>query len=163
MGFGSNQGDKADYLRQALHRLQADPGNRDFRCSGLWETPPWGTTGQDTYLNAVVGFWTEHGPLELLHRLQAIEQALGRERPYRWAPRTVDLDLLLYGQQTVQLPELTVPHPLMTERLFVLVPLAEIAPELVLPGGTRLEERIRVLQEEDAAGFAAMKRTAEEW
>ena len=163
VGFGSNQGDKAGFLRAALQKLKVDGKNRGFLCSSLWETPPWGTTGQEAYLNAVVRFQTDYEPPALLRRMQAIELELGRERPYRWAPRTIDLDLLLYGKQTIQTPELTVPHPLMTERLFVLLPLAEIAPELVLPDGTPLHARIAELQAREAESFAAMFRTGEKW
>ncbi len=163
VGFGSNEGDRAAFLRTALQRLQADAENSGFVCSSLWETPPWGTTGQEPYLNAVVRFRTEYEPLALLRRMQAVELELKRKRPYRWAPRTVDLDLLLYGQQRIQTPELTVPHPLMRERLFVLIPLAEIAPELQLPDGTPVADQIAALKGREPEVFAAMAKTGEKW
>ena len=163
VGFGSNQGDKAGFLREALQRLKNDPKNRDFVCSSLWETLPWGTSGQDMFLNGAARFLTDYEPLALLRRMQEIEHSLGRVRPYRWAPRTVDLDLLLYGEQIIRSPELTVPHPLMMERLFVLVPLAEIAPELILPDGTPVAEPIAELKAREPEAFAAMAKTGEKW
>jgi 2-amino-4-hydroxy-6-hydroxymethyldihydropteridine diphosphokinase len=106
------------------------PGTRLLRVSSLYRSAPVDAGGPD-YLNAVAELDTTLAPLELLHALQRIEQAAGRERPYRNAPRTLDLDLLLYGTLRLDSAELTVPHPRMGERAFVLLPLAELAPPLV--------------------------------
>jgi 2-amino-4-hydroxy-6-hydroxymethyldihydropteridine diphosphokinase len=101
-----------------------------LRCSSLYRTDPVEATGPD-FINAVVAINTRLTALELLGQLQLLEQNAGRQRPYRNAPRTLDLDLLLYGDSCINSPELVVPHPRMFERAFVLVPLAEIAPQRV--------------------------------
>ena len=106
--------------------------------SPLYRSAPGGRPGPD-FVNAVAELRTELAPRELARALQAIEQAHGRERPYRHAPRTLDLDLLLYGQRVVDEPGLTVPHPRLHERAFVLLPLADLAPELVHPRLGRLD------------------------
>ncbi len=105
-----------------------------MRVSSLYETAAVGVTDQADFLNAVAEAATSLSAAALLSALLNIENLLGRTRTYRWGPRVIDLDLLLYGEQQIALPELTVPHPRLRERAFVLVPLAEIAPELTLPG-----------------------------
>ena len=132
MALGANLGDAAQALRDALHRLDHTPGIRLLKASSLYRTAPIESSGPD-YLNAVAEVSTTLTAPALLAALQAIELAHGRERPYRNAPRTLDLDLLLYGDARIESPHLTVPHPRMWERAFVLVPLAEIAPDLVSP------------------------------
>ena len=129
VALGANLGDAAQTLRDALTRLDHTPGVRLLKASSLYRTAPIDSSGPD-YLNAVAEVSTTLTSAALLAALQAIEQAHGRERPYRNAPRTLDLDLLLYGEERIDSPELTVPHPRMWERAFVLVPLAEIAPEM---------------------------------
>ncbi len=136
VAIGANLGDAQAAVRQAIYALDQLPQTRVAQTSSLYRTAPVvsGETAQDAgpdYINAVVALDTRLPALELLAQLQALEQAAGRERPYRDAPRTLDLDLLLYGQSHIDLPQLTVPHPRMGQRAFVLVPLAEIAPELV--------------------------------
>jgi len=133
VALGANLGDAAAALRGALEALNATPGVRVVRASSLYRTAPIESSGPD-YLNAVAEVATTRHAPALLDALQGIEQAAGRERPYRNAPRTLDLDLLLYGGARIASPRLTVPHPRMHERAFVLVPLAEIAPELVPSG-----------------------------
>ncbi len=138
VGIGANLGDAQAAVRQALHALDQLPQTRVVQTSSLYRTAPVVSSqaGQDAgpdYINAVVALDTRLPALELLAQLQALEQAAGRERSYRDAPRTLDLDLLLYGQSRINLPQLTVPHPRMGQRAFVLVPLAEIAPGLVTP------------------------------
>ncbi len=140
VGLGSNLGDRADFLRQAVQKIQTLSEGGTVRCSSIWETEPWGTTGQERYLNAVAVFSTRQDPETLLRSLQHIEQDLGRQRPYHWAPRTIDLDLLLYGKRVIQLPHLTVPHPFVKQRLFVLLPLDERTPQLQFPDGENLQE-----------------------
>jgi len=117
-------------LRKALNVLGNTPCIRLVKASSLYQTAPIDSSGPD-YLNAVAEVSTTLTAPGLLRALQAIENAAGRERPYRNAPRTLDLDLLLYGSARIDSPELTVPHPRMWERAFVLVPLAEMAPDLV--------------------------------
>ena len=127
IGLGANLGDARAALRSAVQAMAALPGTRLLRVSSLYRSAPVDAGGPD-YLNAVAELDTTLAPLELLHALQRIEQAAGRERPYRNAPRTLDLDLLLFGDARIESPKLTVPHPRMGARAFVLVPLSEIAP-----------------------------------
>jgi 2-amino-4-hydroxy-6-hydroxymethyldihydropteridine diphosphokinase len=130
VALGANLGDAAQALRDALTALGDTPGVRLVRASGLYRTAPIQSTGPD-YVNAVAEVSTTLTAPALLDALQTIENGAGRERPYRNAPRTLDLDLLLFGEAHVDSPRLTVPHPRMGRRAFVLVPLAEIAPSLV--------------------------------
>jgi 2-amino-4-hydroxy-6-hydroxymethyldihydropteridine diphosphokinase len=131
IALGSNLGDRAANLRQALDRLGAVLEIE--RVSSLYETDPVGYADQPPFLNAVALGRTTRPPLDLLHALQRIESDLGRTRPFADAPRTLDLDLLLYDDTLLDTPELILPHPRMHERFFVLVPLAEIAPDLRHP------------------------------
>lgn len=131
VALGANLGDAAQALRDAFAALNATAGVRVVRASSLYRTAPIESSGPD-YLNAVAQVSTTLTAPALLDALQAIEQTAGRERPYRNAPRTLDLDLLLYGDARIDSARLTVPHPRMWERAFVLVPLREIAPGLVL-------------------------------
>ena len=132
LGLGGNLGDREANLRRAVECLRQTPGVRAVRCSGFYETEPMGPP-QPAYLNAAAAVDTSLAPLELLAACQAIEAELGRVRTVKWGPRTVDLDVLLYGQQVVHEPDLQIPHPLMHKRSFVLEPLAEIAPHAVHP------------------------------
>ena len=132
VALGANLGDAPATLRWALTAIAALPGTRLVRSSSLYRTAPIDSSGPD-YLNAVAEVATTLTAPILLAALQAIENAAGRERPYRNAPRTLDLDLLLYGDARIDSPDLTVPHPRMWERAFVLVPLNEVAPALVDP------------------------------
>ena len=130
VGLGANLGaDLSATLTRAALQLEALPGVHVAALSSVWRSAPVDATGPD-FLNAVVALDTTLPPLELLDALQAIEQAHGRERPYRNAPRTLDLDLLLYADVVMDTPRLTLPHPRLGERAFVLRPLLEIAPEL---------------------------------
>jgi 2-amino-4-hydroxy-6-hydroxymethyldihydropteridine diphosphokinase len=130
IGLGANLGDPQATLRQALAGLAGLPGTSVLRTSRFYRSAPLDAGGPD-YINAVALVRTALAAPELLAALQALEQAAGRERPYRNAPRTLDLDLLLYGSARIASAALTVPHPRLRERAFVLLPLAEIAPELV--------------------------------
>ncbi|MDP2818830.1 MAG: 2-amino-4-hydroxy-6-hydroxymethyldihydropteridine diphosphokinase [Polaromonas sp.] len=142
VAIGANLGDAQASVHQAIHALDKLPQTRLAQSSSLYRTAPIVSgpidpAGPDAgldYINAVVALDTALPALELLAQLQALEQAAGRERPYQDAPRTLDLDLLLYGKSRIDSSRLTVPHPRMWQRAFVLVPLAEIAPELVPPG-----------------------------
>lgn len=132
VGLGANLGDTATTLAAAIEALQELPSVRAVRVSPLYRSAPLDAGGPD-FLNAVVELRTSLSPEPLLDQLQALELAHGRERPYRNAPRTLDLDLLLYGDQDIVSARLTVPHPRMHERAFVLRPLADLAPDLRLP------------------------------
>ena len=136
IGIGANLGDARANVVDALARLERQPGCRLVAASSLWRTAPIDSAGDD-YINAVALVDTSLDAHALLAALQAIETAHGRERPYRNAPRTLDLDLLLYGDEIIANPELTVPHPRMHERAFVLAPLLEIAPGTVIPARGR--------------------------
>lgn len=127
VGLGANLGEREAALRQALAALGQCPGTRVLRVSPLYGSAPVDASGPD-YLNAVAEVATTLAPEALLQALQAIEQSAGRERPYRNAPRTLDLDILWFGDQVIGSPALTVPHPRMDERAFVLRPLADLVP-----------------------------------
>ena len=130
IALGANLGDAPQAVRDAIAAIALLPGTTLTQQSSLYRTAPVDSGGPD-YINAVVEIATALTAPALLAALQAIEQAAGRERPYRNAPRTMDLDILLYGSARISSPTLTVPHPRMHERAFVLVPLAEIAPGMV--------------------------------
>jgi len=133
IGIGANLGDASANVDDALRRLAALDGGRMLGQSAKYRTAPIDSSGDD-YINAVACIETTLAAPALLDALHGIELAHGRERPYRNAPRTLDLDILLYGDQAIDLPQLHVPHPRMLERAFVLVPLLEIAPDVVVPG-----------------------------
>lgn len=133
IGIGANLGDARANVADAIARLAALPHSRLLRHSARYRTAPIDSSGDD-YINAVACIDTTLDAPALLDALHAIELAHGRERPYRNAPRTLDLDILLYGDEQIDLPALHVPHPRMTERAFVLVPLLEIAPDINIPG-----------------------------
>jgi 2-amino-4-hydroxy-6-hydroxymethyldihydropteridine diphosphokinase len=133
VALGANLGDAMASVHAALAWLGELPATRLVRHSSLYRTAPVGAAGPD-YINAVAELATCLSAPDLLAQLQHLERRAGRERPYRNAPRTLDLDLLLFGSARIASPSLTVPHPRMDERAFVLVPLAEIAPDLVTPG-----------------------------
>lgn len=130
VALGANLGDAQDTLRRAIEALDRVPATRVTARSSLYRTAPVDATGPD-FINAVVALTTRLTAPDLLRALQALELEAGRERPYRNAPRTLDLDLLLYGEARIDSPALTVPHPRMHARAFVLRPLAEVAPEHV--------------------------------
>jgi 2-amino-4-hydroxy-6-hydroxymethyldihydropteridine diphosphokinase len=132
VGLGANLGDPAAAVRVALDALGRLPGTALAGRSSLYRSAPVDATGPD-FVNAVAALRTTLSAPALLAALQAIEQAAGRERPWHHAPRTLDLDLLLYGQASIASPALTVPHPRMRQRAFVLLPLAELAPDRVAP------------------------------
>jgi len=140
VGLGGNLGDVAATFAAALRELEAGPDLRLLQVSRLYRTPPWGLLGQPDFLNAVAAFDTRWPALVLLDRLHAIERAHGRDRAKesRWGPRPLDLDLLAVEDEVLDTPRLCLPHPRIAERAFVLVPWAEIAPDLELPGLGRI-------------------------
>jgi 2-amino-4-hydroxy-6-hydroxymethyldihydropteridine diphosphokinase len=134
VGIGSNLGDREDHLRRAVELLAAEDAISVLASSQLRETEPVGPVAQGAFLNGAVQVETELAPRELLERLLAIEERLGRVRRERFGPRTIDLDLLVYEDAVVDEQGLTLPHPLLHERRFALEPLAELAPDLEIPG-----------------------------
>jgi len=131
IGIGSNVGDREANCRKAI-KLLAEAG-RVVSVSSLYRTEPVGFHEQEDFINAVAAIETDRTPADLLRVCHDIEDRLGRKRGVRWGPRTADLDILLYGSQVVSQPGLVIPHPRMAMRRFVLVPLAEIAPDVVNP------------------------------
>jgi len=134
IGLGANFGDPRAQLLAAFEALDRIAGTRLTARSSLYRSAPVGYADQPHYLNAVARIDTSLEPEALLARLQQIERSLGRERSFRDAPRTIDLDLLLYGARCIDTPALAVPHPRMHERAFVLLPLLELDPAAVIPG-----------------------------
>lgn len=135
VALGANIGDPRSQVREAMDALDTSPGIRVGARSRLYVTPPWGVLDQPAFVNAAVCIETDLSPHDLLQRFMQLEQAAGRVRGgRRWGPRLLDLDLLVYGQQILDEPGLQLPHPRIAQRAFVLLPLAEIAPELHIPG-----------------------------
>jgi len=147
IGLGANLGQAQATLRQAADALAQTPGVESMELSPFYRSAPIDSSGPD-YVNAVARIETTLAPLALLDALQAIENAHGRLRPYRNAPRTLDLDLLLYGSQAIDTPRLTVPHPRMHERAFVLKPLSDLAADLCLAQGP-LDALLAVCADQD--------------
>jgi 2-amino-4-hydroxy-6-hydroxymethyldihydropteridine diphosphokinase len=133
IGFGSNQGDSVRICREAVEALRRHPEIEVVRVSSLYRTEPVGMIEQDWFINGVVSCKTSLKPLDLLDVTSRIEEDLGRVRAVRWGPRSLDLDILSFGELQVDLPQLTIPHPRLHERLFVLIPLEEIAPDWLHP------------------------------
>lgn len=152
VGLGANLGDRGEALLQALHAMAVLPQTQLLAVSSLYSSAPVDATGPD-YLNAVAAVQTQQSPQDFLQALQAIELAAGRERPYRNAPRTLDLDILLWGDAQLDTPALTVPHPRMHERAFVLRPLVQLDASLVTAEqlAAVADQRIAVAQAPDWA------------
>ncbi|MEW8958594.1 MAG: 2-amino-4-hydroxy-6-hydroxymethyldihydropteridine diphosphokinase [Moorella sp. (in: firmicutes)] len=143
LGLGSNLGDREDQLLQALSLLAGVEGIEVEGRSSWYETSPVGKMDQEWYLNGVVRIRTTLSPRALLDAVLGIEERMGRVRRERWGPRNIDIDILIYDGLIVDEPDLKIPHPRLLERAFTLIPLAEIAPELVLPNGRRAAEAAR--------------------
>ena len=136
LALGSNLGDRLAHLRSAVDALAAAGSVRIVALSRVYETAPVGGPPQEAFLNAVVGITTDLEPHRLLDLAQRLERSAARERTERWGPRTLDVDVLLYDDLELDTPDLTIPHPRMWERGFVLAPLRDVAPDLVDPGAT---------------------------
>lgn len=134
LSLGSNMGDRKGYLEKAIHALGELPQSQLVKVSSIYETPAWGKTDQADFLNMACQLETDLAALDLLDHCQAIEKSLDRVRHEHWGPRTVDIDLLLFGDEIWQEQCLTLPHPYMQDRAFVLVPLLELENELKTPG-----------------------------
>ena len=155
--LGGNLDDRVAALTEALRLLDSAAGMRRIACSSVYETEPWAVADQPNFLNVVAAYETTRSPEDLLTACKTVEAEVGRVASYRWGPRLIDVDILLYGDQVVDLaePDLQIPHPRMTQRAFVLVPLAEIAGETRLP---LRRETIQQLMEilDDRAGVALL-------
>ena len=150
IGLGSNLGESQDTLAAALSALAENDSIQNIEVSSYYQSKPHGPQDQPDYLNAVAGFESTLAPEPLLDVLQAIENKYGRVRTgERWTARTLDLDILLFGQQVINTPRLIVPHAWMTQREFVLYPLYEIAPHLCLPGGQALKDCLSHVSDEN--------------
>ncbi len=150
IGIGSNLGEKEKNINMALKLLEIPAEIRILKVAPLYSSAPWGYTEQDWFLNTVAEIETVLPAKELLQKLLQIEKDLGRVRTVQWGPRTLDLDLLLYGDITMNTKELVLPHPRMAERAFVMVPLADLNPDLKVAGGKtakELAEELRLTQE----------------
>ena len=147
LGIGGNLGERRVMLRAAVAEIRGVLDN--VRVSSLYETAAWGVTDQPAFLNAVVRGRSSLPPLELLDALQRIENELGRVRGRRWGARLIDIDILLYGAEVIDEPRLTVPHPYMTQRGFVLRPLADLAAGLTLPDGSLVGELLTTVDQSD--------------
>lgn len=147
VGLGANLGDAAQTLREALAQLGRLPQTECVAASSLYRSAPVDAAGPD-YINAVAELRTQLEPHDLLAQLQALERRFGRERPYRHAPRTLDLDLLLFGDRRVASPALTLPHSGLHQRAFVLAPLAELAPLLACAGGRSVAEALALVADQ---------------
>ncbi len=148
LGLGSNIGDREQYLARACGLLHQHPAVAVQAVSSLYETAPVGVTAQDAFLNVVARMYTALRPESLLAITQAVESRLGREPAIRWGPRVIDLDILFYDALQVHKPFLDIPHKALSERLFVLIPLSELEPELRLPSGDPIRQRIAALPDQ---------------
>lgn len=147
IALGSNLGDSRAHLAQAVDALSRLPGTRVTAQSRLYRTPPWGVLEQPDFLNAVVAIDTSLAPHDLLDAMLAIERAAGRIRDQRWGPRTLDLDLLYMQGVSLHDERLTLPHPRIAERAFVLLPLNDVAPALDIPGQGIVSDLLSVMEQ----------------
>jgi 2-amino-4-hydroxy-6-hydroxymethyldihydropteridine diphosphokinase len=134
IGFGGNVGDSLRICREAIDALRSEPGINVLAVSSFYRSKPVGDIEQDWFINGALRCETSLDPHLLLETLQKLEIQFGRVRDIHWGPRTLDLDILAFGSRQISSPDLTIPHPLLQERLFVLAPLAEIAPDWIHPG-----------------------------
>ncbi|WP_198432064.1 2-amino-4-hydroxy-6-hydroxymethyldihydropteridine diphosphokinase [Marinomonas polaris] len=149
IGLGSNLENPVAQLDRAIDALKKHDDLKNLRVSSIYGSKPVGPQDQPDYINAVATFETNLPPIILLDLLQSIEQSQRRVRERHWGPRTLDLDLLLYGQETILLPRLTVPHPFMLERGFVIKPLSDLAPDMLLANGKTVTEQLQQLDTND--------------
>lgn len=151
LGLGANLQQPLRQLKDAILRIEQTAGVGELQLSSFYKTPPWGDKDQPDFINAVVRIETSLTPIELLHQMQSIENDMGRVRKdRRWGPRLIDIDVLLYADQSIKSEELNVPHPCMHERAFVLLPLCDLDPAIVIPGWGRADS---LLADLDHAGI----------
>ena len=172
IGLGSNLGDRAERIRHALALLDREPSVHVVRASALYESAPLGHLEQPAFLNAVAELRTSLEPEALLHRMKKLELLMGRQPAPHWGPRAIDLDILIYSDRQIRTELLRVPHPLMPDRAFVLMPLAELWPDCPLANGSTAQERLGELLKDQpvrkyedmgswAGASASQSRTAE--
>ncbi|HET7656899.1 MAG TPA: 2-amino-4-hydroxy-6-hydroxymethyldihydropteridine diphosphokinase [Bacillales bacterium] len=150
LSLGTNLGDRMQYLKEAVLHLHVHEAINVEKLSSIYETEPVGYTNQPEFLNMVVKISTLLTPMELLEETAAIEKNLGRKRTIRWGPRTIDVDILLYDRLKLETDVLQIPHPRLTERAFVLIPLAEIHPKLAIPDSKlTFAEQIRQIPDKE--------------
>ena len=154
IALGSNQDEPVVQIDRALATLDAHDAIRVVAVSRLYRTPPWGVVEQPPFVNAAARLETSLSPESLLDVLVSVEQAAGRQRTLRWGPRSLDLDLLLYGDECLDTERLQLPHPRMHERAFVLVPLLDIAADIIIPARGRATD---LLAEVDRSGIEAIR------
>lgn len=153
IALGSNIAPRMDYLRQAIEAIGDVKQMSVVKKSSIYETEPVGYENQENFLNQVIEITTQYSPLELLDACQLIENKLGRERDIKWGPRTIDLDILLYNQESIVTNQLIIPHPRMDSRAFVLVPLAELNPELIIPTtNNAVREQLSLISNQEKRG-----------
>jgi len=152
LGLGGNIGDPRSLMSAAIERLSRHPGIEVRAVSALYHTPPWGKTDQPAFLNAAVRIETQLSPPALLKAVLETEQALGRRRAERWGPRTIDIDILVYGAAAVDEPDLQIPHPRLKERAFALAPLVDVMTDAEVEG----QPAKHWLGESDRAGMARL-------
>ncbi|WP_319528946.1 2-amino-4-hydroxy-6-hydroxymethyldihydropteridine diphosphokinase [uncultured Cohaesibacter sp.] len=152
LSLGGNIGDPSITIEETLASLSRRSGIKVVTRSPFYRTPPWGKTDQPDFVNACAIIRTTLSPPQLLKTCLALEKRMGRLRGERWGPRIIDIDILTYGEESVDEQDLTIPHPLITERAFVLVPLKDIAPNFTL-GGTHIDE---MLAKVDLTGIEAL-------
>ena len=147
IGLGSNMGEREQNLQQALGMLEADSSIRIEKISSIYETAPFGVMDQDDFLNMVVAVETELSPENLLQKCLGVENAMGRVRSRHWGPRIIDLDLLFYDAVQMQTNNLTLPHPGIGQRAFVLIPMRDVVMDVQLPGGLIIDSMLVSLME----------------
>lgn len=143
IGLGSNLQDSIYQVRCAVAAIKALEQIEVMNTSSLYQTPPWGKTDQPAFINAILKIKTTYSAIELLYKLQEIEKAQGKCITVKWGPRVIDCDLLLYGEERIHSPTLIVPHPDMKCRGFVLLPLMEISPDLILPSQEKIADLLK--------------------
>lgn len=147
LGLGSNVGNRQAQLNEAIRLLDAKQGIEVVKVSSFYETAPVGYVDQPDFLNLCIAIKTDLSPQAVLENALEIEQALHRVRKERWGPRTLDIDILMYGDEVIETPDLVIPHPRMTERAFVLIPLQEIAADAIEPRTQKMIKDIEVPNE----------------
>lgn len=154
LSLGSNLGDRKANIREALSRLSANSDIQLKDISSLYETAPIGYADQPDFINAVACVRTDLSPIDLFYAIVEIESGMGRVRNFHWEPRVIDIDILFYDHVEMDAPELTIPHPRMMERAFVIAPLAEIVPNMILPNGRKPEEVLMKLADQQVRKLA---------
>ncbi|MCL6520183.1 MAG: 2-amino-4-hydroxy-6-hydroxymethyldihydropteridine diphosphokinase [Armatimonadetes bacterium] len=157
LGLGSNLGDREANIRMALNKLESQPEVKVRAVSSFYLTAPVGFRDQPDFVNAVAAIETDLSPKELLDVVLKIEREMGRVRNFKWGPRIIDIDILLYNNVRVNTDELVIPHPRMTERAFVMAPLAEIAPDLALPDGRTPNDVLKELKNQSVRKLSEVR------